>query len=467
MSSKTAEIKKYPLSEVQFVDLIQSLTVLLHPEAGNIPISVLLEKDVDLELMRRALDIEIQRNDSLRNRVRFTLSGIRQSFPKTKKLGEIPFDDLCGKTEEEFTAYIRKHNSKPLAVFRGRSFRLRFFRAPNGRYGIHGVFSHVAMDATAVLLFYRDLIAVYLALRDGRELPPPLGRFEDILKKELEIFSNKEKKARTVKFYEEYLSTGGPAFYAGVDGMRELNRERAKRRDPDFRSVNMIHPFSDRSATLKLRVDKETVEQMEAFCGANRVSLQSLFQFGMRTHLSAVNGRTEDVSLFVIVSRRATLADMNAGGSKAVAHVMRTIISENTTFAKGLAEVERCNMKLFHHADYSSLDEVYQQARMEKIPKTYTTLPLLFTCFPKEMLRVPEGMDCEFFGMGTGHFVYGLYVMLIPDLKNGGYDIYYEYQTKRISREDILGLHENMIRAIKKGIEDPDITLGRLMDEAL
>ncbi|MBQ1223957.1 MAG: hypothetical protein IIX84_06705 [Oscillospiraceae bacterium] len=462
MSSKTAGIKKYPLSEVQFVDLMQSLTVLLHPQAGNIPISVLLEKDIDLDILRRALDIEVQRNDSLRNRIKITLSGIRQSFLPSKDLGKIPFDDLLGKSKDEFDQYIRMNNSKPLAVFRGKSFRLRFFRAPDGRYGIHGVFSHICMDATAVLLFYRDLIAVYLALRDGKELPSPLDSFENILQKELELFSNKEKKARTVKFYEEYLSEGGPAFYAGVDGMRELNRERARRKDPNFRTVNMIHPLSDKSATLKLRIEGETVRKMEAFCLENRVSLQSLFQLGMRTHLSYINERTEDVSLFVIVSRRATLADMNSGGSKALAHVMRTIIPEDTTFAQGLTAVDRCNLKLFHHADYSSLDEVYQQARMEKIPKTYTSLPLLFTCFPKEMLRVPEGVDCEFFGMGTGHFVYGLYVMLIPDLKNGGYDVYYEYQTKRITREDILLLHENMLKIVDLGLKDPDITISEL-----
>ena len=78
------------------------------------------------------------------------------------------------------------------------------------------------------------------------------------------------------------------------------------------------------------------------------------------------------------------------------------------------------------------------------------------------MLRVPEGVDCEFFGMGTGHFVYGLYVMLIPDLKNGGYDVYYEYQTKRITREDILLLHENMLKIVDLGLKDPDITISEL-----
>lgn len=464
MRSNAAELKQYPLSEVQVVDLYQSMTVLLHPQAGNIPISVLLEKNVDLELLRRALDIEVGRNDCLRNRIKITFSGIRQSFLPEKDLGKIPFDDLSGKSEEDFSAYVKKHNAKPLAVFRGKSFRLRFFRAPDGRFGIHGVFSHIAMDATAVLLFYRDLIAVYLSLRDGKELPPPLNRFEETLQKDIEIFTNKEKKERTTKFYEEYLSKGGPAFYAGADRMRELNSVRKRKKDPNFRAVSMIHPLSDKSETLKLHVGKEIAEKMESFCAENRVSLQSLFQLGMRTHLSAVNERAEDVSLLVIVGRRATLADLNSGGSRALAHVMRTILSDDTAFSKALSEVDRCNLRLFHHSDFSTLDEVYMQARMEKIPLTYTTHPMLFTFFPKELLKVSDGMECEFFGMGTGHFVYGLYVMLIPNVKNGGYDIYYEYQTKRITREDILLLHENMLKAIELGINEPDITLGKLMD---
>lgn len=462
MSSKTAGIKKYPLSEVQFVDLMQSLTVLLHPQAGNIPISVLLEKDIDLDILRRALDIEVQRNDSLRNRIKITLSGIRQSFLPSKDLGKIPFDDLLGKSKDEFDQYIRMNNSKPLAVFRGKSFRLRFFRAPDGRYGIHGVFSHICMDATAVLLFYRDLIAVYLALRDGKELPPPLHPFEEILKKDIGIFKDKAKKERATKFYTEYLLSDGPSFYAGADRMRELNRVRKRRMNPNYRAVPIVHPFADSSATLKLRVDGETISKMEAFCAQNRVSLQSLFQFGMRTHLSLVNGHTEDVSLFVIVGRRATLADLNSGGSKALAHIMRTVFPEETTFAQGLLAVDRCNLRLFHHADYSTLDEIYLQARLEKRSYSSTTLPVLFTYFPRDMLKTPDGMDCEFLGSGTGHFVYGLYTMLVPDIKSGGYDIYYEYNTKRIMREDILLLHENMLKIVDLGLKDPDITLSEL-----
>ena len=419
MREKREKNKSYPLSVVQSTDLVQLMAVALHPQGANVPVSVYIEKDMDLDLLRRALDIEVQRNDSLRNRIRLTFSGIRQSFLPEKKLGEIPFDDLQGKTEEEFNEYVRANNARRLRIFRGETFRLRFFRAPDGRFGIHGIFAHLAMDAISVLLFYRDLFSVYVSLRDGKPLPPPMGRFEVTLQKDLAVFANKEKQARIAKFYEDYLSEGGPSFYAGVDGMRDLNRIRKLRRDPNCRTVPIIHPLNDRTKTLKFHVDETELAAMEEFCAQRRVSLQSLFQLGMRTHLSKVNEESEDVSLFVTVCRRATLEDINSGGSRALAHTVRTVFDRSVSFDKALFDINRCNLRLYRHADYSCLDEIYAQARREKHSLMDTSLPLLFTFFPKDALFTEHELDCEFFGSGTGRFVYGLYTMLIPNVRLG------------------------------------------------
>ena len=392
MGDKANKLTKYPLSEAQKVYLYQDFVVMLHPEAGNIPISIYLDKNIDLELLRKALKLEVERNDSLRLCLKMTLSGVRQIFYPERNLGEIPFDDFTGKSEEEFFAYVKKYNSKPLKLFRGEGFRLRFFRAPDGRYGIYGIFAHMVMDATAVLLFYRDLLEVYLALRDGKELPPPLGRFENVLKREYKIYSDKEWMAKTENFYKNYLTEGGPSFYAGVDQMRELKRTREKLRKPDFRAVEIIHPFNDGTKTVKCHVDKELADAMSAFGKENRLTVQSLFQLGYRTHLSKVNEGAEDVCLFVTVSRRATVEDRNSGGSRALAQVLRTIFGRELTFREALKKIDICSLKLYRYPDFPSLAAVQKQAAWDGISPKYTTLPMLFTFFPKELVVLPKGV---------------------------------------------------------------------------
>lgn len=467
MSSKRERPKRYPLSEPQKVIFYQDIFGMLHPQSGNISMSVLLEKDTDPELLRRAIDVELERNDCLRLRMRLTLSGVRQSFLEKKRLGTIPTDDLSGATEEEFSAYVKANSAKPLRLFRGENFRLRFFRSPDGRLGIFGVFAHLATDASAVLLFYRDLLGVYCALRDGKELPPPLCRFEDALQRDFAAFANAERMERTVRFYDDYLQTGGPSFYAGVDRMRELKRTREKLKKPDFRGVEIIHPLNDATETVRCHIDRETLSRMKAFCSEQNVSLQSLFQMGIRTHLSLVNEKAEDVCLFMTVSRRPTVADSNSGGTRALAHVHRTIFKGQETFTEALKTLDRVSMRLYRYPDYSSLTEARRQAVLDGMSPMYTTLSVMFTFLPEKALAMPEGIKCEFLGSGTGHFVYTQYTMIVPNLSDGGYDCYYQYQTRGITREDILLMHENMMKTVEAGISRPDITVGELLSEVL
>ena len=464
MSKNRSGVKSYPLSPIQKVDLYQMIMAILHTEAGNVPISVIFERDMDLELMRRALKIELERNDSMRIRLRFTLRGVRQSFPEKKDLGEIPFDDMLGKTQEEFEAYVKRYNCKPLKTYRGEPYRLRFFRAPDGRYGIYGTFAHVAMDAAGVMLFYRDYIEVYKALRDGTELPPPLGRFEDALQRDIAMFENKERMDRIKAFYTDYFAQGGPSFFAGVDGGRDLERTRKKLRKPDFRGVSTVHPFNDKSETEKLHIDAETVDRMEAFCREHHVSVQALLQFAIRNHLSHINNNVPDVCLFTTISRRATLADKNSGGSRALAHVVRTIFEPSVKFTEALARTDKCNLRIYRYAEFSSVDEIYLLSRSDGLSPQYTTIPVLFTFFSRDMVPVPKDMGFELYGSGNGHFVYAQYTMIIPNTVSGGYDCYYEHQTRSISREDILLMHENVLKTINTGISSPEITVGELLE---
>lgn len=457
----------YPLSPVQFIDFVQTLGVFLHPQSGNIPFSVYLDENTDLELLKKAVDIELERNDSMRLRFRIRGLALRQCFPSEKDIGEIPFDDFSGKTQDEFMEYIRIQNTIPLRPLKNETFRIRFFRAPDGRYGIYGTFLHLAMDSIGIFVFYRDLIEVYKALRDGTDLPKPLYSFEEILQKDTKLMKDKARHKKHSDFYREYLKREKPSFFAGVDRMKDLDRIRKRVHKPNYGGVPIVHPFNDASSTVKCHVDKETVDAMTEFCKARRIPLQVLFQLGIRTHLSKVNEETDDVTFFITHGRRATLADMNSGGSRAVAHVIRTDFGKEMTFSDALSEMNIHNMKIYKHPDYSSLSEYFDLARGDGRFLLYSSICMLFTFFPREMFTFPEGINCEFFGTGTGHFIYPQYTLIMPNLNDGGYDCYYEHQTRSITDEDVLLMHENLLKTAKAGIENPDITLGEILENIL
>ena len=462
-----SKLKYYPLSAVQKSDLILYAASFRHTQIANIPISIYVDEEIDVELMREAIRIEVQRNDSLRVKMSLRFFRLGQCFLPELDIGEIPFDDLSDKTDEEFTAYYKEQSYRPLAVFKGISFRVRIFRAPNGRYGLLGTFCHVFHDAFDVGLFYRDTLKVYTALKNGLPLPPPLNNYEDTLQKDFALYKNKAHMKRVAGFYDRYFDTPTPSLYSGVDGMRELTRVRTRWHAPKFRGVPIFHPFHDEALTVDCGLERELTDRMTAFCAERKVSLQSLFQLGIRTHLSKINENTDDVSVLITVARRCTKEDINSGGSRALTHMMRTVLPDETTFGDALKAIDRCNLSLYKHSDYPFLREVLKQGWYDKRIPWFTPMSLMLTFFPQELMGEDVGMKYEFFSRGSGYMHISSYVMIAPSLITGQYSCHHIYQPNIVKLEDVWLLHENMIKIIDEGMKDPDIAIGKLRDRVL
>ena len=86
----------------------------------------------------------------------------------------------------------------------------------------------------------------------------------------------------------------------------------------------------------------------------------------------------------------------------------------------------------------------------------YTWLPLY--------LPLEDGIKIEFAGYNPGRYIMPLYVFSLPTQSDGGMDFYYMFRPNLISPEHIAALHKNCVRVIVDGIENPDVTIGELMD---
>ncbi len=459
-------MKFYPLTTIQDDDLMQ-IKYSFYPQSGQLAFYVTLGEEIDPEIMKKAVNTEIERNDCLR--LRFTTKGFKtyQYFLPEYKIENIPFDDFRGKAEIDMINHLKSDAGIPLKYKKGETFRIRFFAAPDGRFGVYLCIMHLSMDISAILHFFRDLICVYYSLKNGSELPAPLSAFEDGIKRDLDIFSNKQRMERNNKFFDEYLRENGPDFYAGVDGMRELKKLRKRFLNRKINYSIAYDLFHDQSDTLCFHLDGDLFEKMDAFCKEKRVPLQSLLQLGIRTHLSKINEYSDDVNLMVLINRRATIADMNSGGSRALGLPVRTVISKDSTFTEALSQQSICQMKVFKHCDYSSKKCALESSKINHRMFGALTTSMLFTYLPKEFLNLPEGIDCRFGGISTGHFVCILYTMVVPSFDDGGLDFYYEYQTYKLNPQDLESMHKNMTKVIEAGIENPDITIGDILENVL
>ncbi len=436
----------------------------LHKNVDQVPVYMIFNREMDWDLLTKAVNVEIERNDCLRLRFLKTGHGRRECFLPEYQIPQIPVHDFTGKSKEEMLEGLGLIASKPIRYLKGETFVIHFFRAFDGRYGIFLCISHLAMDIAAVFVFFKDLIEVYESLASNTPMPKPLCRFEDSLRRDLEKAHNKEKYDREDAFFVDYFANSQPSFYAGVDGMRQLNKARQKKKNPTLRYVNIFDPFHDKSANLMVHEDGNTMQQLTWFAEEQHVPFQSLIYLGMRTHLSAINERTDDVYFHMIVNRRSALQDLNCGGDRMHVVPMRTILQPEMTFEEALNSCALTQMKMMRYADHPTrrvFDIV--DANEHRAPGGNTST-MLFSCLPLNYFKLPDGWSCEFGGCSTGRFAFPEYSLLVPSLVDGGMDFYYEYQTHRFTKEDLLSLHRGTMKAISMGMENPQITIGELLD---
>ena len=362
--------------------LMQKYT--LHKQIVQIPTAFSVDIDVDFDLLLKALNIEIERNDSLRLRFKKNGKKIQQYFLDSYKIDKIKV--LTFKTEDEQDAFFTKDAQTPVRFLKDECYRFYFFNSYNGYKGIYLNTSHMVMDAMGILVCYLDLLAVYKALKDGKELPEPLCKFEDYLIKEHERCSDPERFEKGRLFYDEYFRSAGEPYYSGVHGPEFLEKERKKKKNPELRVPSAYNPLLDKADVIQKKVDPELSKKIFEFCKEKSVAPESLMLLGMRTYLSAINGREPYGMQLLMCSKRIKRKDMKTGGCMAQPIQVRTVIEEDKTFSEALDEFLRVRTSLYKHLSYPYIAARDQFREMYNFSMIQGPASLMFSWLPSKHL---------------------------------------------------------------------------------
>ena len=426
----------------------------------QIPCSFTAETEINFDLMQKAFEIEIERNDSLRNRFTVVDKQLKQYFIEPYKM-TVPKKFF--RSSEEQKAFFDKDAQTPVKFKDCVPFRIYFFRTLGVGGGIYINMSHLAMDALGIVGCIFDMLRIYFALKNDEPIPAPLDSYEDYIQQEFLKLQDEKKQAKHAKFYEEYWDKEKEPFYAGVHGPEFLEKARKKQKNPNLRVPAAYNPLFSSCKQITIPIDADTTAKIFDYCRANSIAPESLFMFALRTHCSSINYRTDDVFMMVTCSKRATVKEKNMSGCLVQPIQVRTIIGEDKTFAEGLKEYTRVRTNLYRHLDYP-----YIKARdMSREVYGYNLIQgpacMMLTWLPIP-IDVDMGFKFSFQIHDLGAYFTPLYTICSPDPATRGINMNYLYRYKLSSQAQIEKLHENALKVIVAGIENPDITVGELLD---
>ena len=431
----------------------------LHKQMAQIPTSFTLEADADLGLLQQAMNLVIERNDCMRLAFVKDKGKLMQYFRPAYKY-EVPVKYFRDDAEKE--AFCAADAKKPVKFEKGELFRVCFYKIADGRTGIYANFTHMIIDALGIAFFYKELLQLYSALKNGKELPAPSDSYEEYIAKELENLRDENKMKKHEEFYKEYFLKNGEPFYAAVHGMDFLNAYRKKKKNPEIRVPLAYNPLYSKCDFLQMHIPPEKAAKIFDYCRKNNIAPESVFQMGLHTHCSAVNERIGDVSMMSVCSKRATLKEKNMCGCLAQPLQLRAVLGEDMSFDSAIRELVNIRRSLYRHAGFP-----YAKARTMSLdlfgfgpiqgPNSfmYSWIPL--------PIEGELGYAFEFKTYNLTRYFTPLYVITMPDPKDKGFNVCYMYRTKLSTKEQIERLHENMVDTIIAGIDNPEITVNELL----
>ena len=172
------EKKVYELTPAQDVVYLQS-KLSIHKNVVNIVSSLSLDEEIDFELLKKAFNKVVERNDCLR--IRFFKKGkkLLQCFEEKRELANIPVHNF--NTEEEQNEFISKFVKSPIRYLKGVVVEPIFIKTFDGKSMVLMKVCHLVLDIYGINIIYKDLLDVYKAIKNGEDLPAAPVQFDDCL----------------------------------------------------------------------------------------------------------------------------------------------------------------------------------------------------------------------------------------------------------------------------------------------
>ena len=432
----------------------------------NISVFSGLQTEIDFDLLKRCIKDEFHRYECLR--LRFTApdeNGMIMQYIADRDDRDVPFLDLSDRTMAEADAFLQEKTYEEFSEPEIPMVEVTMVRMPEGYNGIYVHIDHRLVDSSGLIVMVNDIMELYCHYRFGSDYPKPLASFEEVLQQDLKKAANEKRRAKDLKFWEEYLTENGEPIYSDIKGTRVLQESRRNHGDKALRAADV--EVKDRSVGVAdFHLEPKATKQLMDFCARQGVSMTNLILLTMRTYLSKMNGGQDDITLRNFVSRRSTHAEWTCGGSRVLSFPCRTIIPPDTEFLDALYELQDVQNRIYLHCNFDpvEVDKMLKDLYHAPDNTEYISMSLTYQPMPVRMQNEHlQGFKVRSVWYPNGAATKRIYLTVTHSSNDGGMIFDFHYQKAVLSYDDMQTLYYYMMKIMFRGIDQPDITIGELI----
>lgn len=411
----------------------------------NIGTAVWLHENIDCELLKVAAYKAIWRMDALRLRLKKVKGEIKQ-YVSEEEPKEIKIEDYSNYSKGDIDEILEKWTSTPFKYKDKELYDVSIIKGSENVTGLYIKVNHVVMDAWGLTVYAKDVINIYLAMKDGKELPEEPAKFVPLIEKDLE-YMNSKRMQKDYEFIKEKWKT--PAVFSSVEPKYVGKR---------YRPNNLSFKGKQKVMTL----DKSSVARINEFCRENRISQQTLFILGSQIYFYKLNN-TDKSMVNSVLARRSSMDRKRAGGMMVNNLQLKVECPYGLSFKEACEKLTKEQFELYRHGDFPyqlAHDYVLKQAGIKSGLLTDFTI----TYQPAKIFtdnRIKAKVQNYFNGSASMN----LYLTIMDTLDSGELDFMFQYKVAVVSDEIVDELYRVMIKAVEIGIKCPTKTIGEIIDE--
>ena len=420
----------------------------------NIVFSVTVEDGFDEDLMHKAIDLVIERNDCLRLTEIKAGKESRLVFAPERKIGDIPSRRF--ETSSQFNAFLKRFRNKPTNLRKGYALDAVFGVNPDGKQFILFKVSHMVADTYGIGVLVGDLFAVYNALKAGTDLPAAPGSFETVLKNDGAFKENTDAVAKDKEFFENYFTNTHPdrPIYCGIHGNGSDRWLKYKRKG----NIHLPYLFVNCDTEgYRFTIPSAVTLKVQEWCAANGVTMNSFFFYTCAIATSLINDKAPYQVPLELLNNRGTLAERKAAGTKVQSLSIYTTVDYEKSFLDNILPLADEQKEVYRHTRLTYVDV---EAIMHRVYDFSMLGQVTSFCFSFIPMSTPKGINLQVHSNGKGALV--TYIAMMHDVDNNQIETVYDIQTRMVTPQQLVDFHNLWISVAEAVIANSEVPMKQL-----
>lgn len=391
---------------------------------NNIVGTMFFKKDIDISLLKEAVNLMIKNNQAMRTRI-FKKGDIPMQYFTDFSPFDIPVFDFSKKTMRDFRIFQKDYAKKIFNIYENDLYEFAICILSNDEIALVCRFHHLVTDAWSLGLIIDNFAINYTRLSNGLEIPEVAGLYTDFIERE-----------------QTYLSSD---FYL-------KNKDFWKKTLENLEPVSLKNTSSEayQANRMEFAFSLDETKLINNFCKQNHVSAYTLFLAVLNLYLY----RTTTYENFTI----QTPILNRLGKEKNTIGMFINMISipmennKNLSVLELLQKISTDSISYFKNSKYPYM-HLLQDLRTDKNAQNYHVVYSFQNMRPKTDFPDLVSYHSEW---NFIDYMQDEFVINVTDINNSGnYHISYDYQTDLFTEEEINWIYQRMRTLLFDMIKHP------------